>query len=140
MLSEEKRLLLERSFERSELLQFFRAELETVEKGKLSIRVPKQKIMTRRNGIFNGAIIASLVDASSGYAAVSHYEDDAYVVTVELKVNYLRPAAGEFLLSKSEVLKGGKRICTVRTDVFAVSVDGDELHAATALVTMMRIK
>ena len=97
--------------------------------------------MTRKAGMFNGAMMASLVDISSGYAAVSHYEEDCYVVTVELKVNYLRPAIGDFLLSKSYVIKGGSKISTIRTEIYVRNDDSDyESHVATSLVTMMRIK
>lgn len=97
--------------------------------------------MTRKAGMFNGAMIASLVDVSAGYAAVSHYEDDCYVVTVELKVNYLRPAMGDFLLSKGIVLKGGKKISVVRVEIYTGSDTSEQTtHVATSLVTMMRIK
>ncbi len=98
-------------------------------------------MMTRKAGMFNGAMIASLVDVSSGYAAVSHYEEDCYVVTVELKVNYLRPALGDALVSKSYVIKGGTKISVVRTEIYVVQEgSGSESHAATSLVTMMKIK
>lgn len=137
----EKKQLVEASFNRSETLKFYNATLMEIETDFVSIKIPKQEMMTRKHGMFNGAMIASLVDVSSGYAAVSHYEDDCYVVTVELKVNYLRPAIGDFLLSKAYVLKGGKKISTIRTEIFAVDeISGKETHAATSLVTMMRIK
>lgn len=137
----EKKQLVEASFNRSETLKFYNATLMEIETDFVSIKIPKQEMMTRKHGMFNGAMIASLVDVSSGYAAVSHYEDDCYVVTVELKVNYLRPAIGDFLLSKAYVLKGGKKISTIRTEIFAVDENsGKETHAATSLVTMMRIK
>ena len=137
----EKKQLVEASFNRSETLKFYNATLMEIESDFVSIKIPKQEMMTRKHGMFNGAMIASLVDVSSGYAAVSHYEDDCYVVTVELKVNYLRPAIGDFLLSKAYVLKGGKKISTIRTEIFAVDENsGKETHAATSLVTMMRIK
>lgn len=137
----EKKQLVEASFNRSETLKFYNATLMEIETDFVSIKIPKQEMMTRKHGMFNGAMIASLVDASSGYAAVSHYEDDCYVVTVELKINYLRPAIGDFLLSKAYVLKGGKKISTIRTEIFAVDENsGKETHAATSLVTMMRIK
>lgn len=137
----EKKQLVEASFNRSETLKFYNATLMEIETDFVSIKIPKQEMMTRKDGMFNGAMIASLVDVSSGYAAVSHYEDDCYVVTVELKVNYLRPAIGDFLLSKAYVLKGGKKISTIRTEIFAVDENsGKETHAATSLVTMMRIK
>ncbi|MBO6211500.1 PaaI family thioesterase [Algoriella sp.] len=137
----EKKQLVEASFNRSQTLKFYNATLMEIETDFVSIKIPKQEMMTRKHGMFNGAMIASLVDVSSGYAAVSHYEDDCYVVTVELKVNYLRPAIGDFLLSKAYVLKGGKKISTIRTEIFAVDENsGKETHAATSLVTMMRIK
>ncbi len=137
----EKKALIEASFNRSETLQFYNATLIEVDTDFVSIKIPKQTMMTRKHGMFNGAMIASLVDVSSGYAAVSHHEDDCYVVTVELKVNYLRPAIGDYLLSKSYVVKGGKKISVIRTEIYAVTeTTGKETHAATSLVTMMRIK
>lgn len=140
-MSPEKRKLITDSFAKSETLQFYKAEIVSMEKDFISIKVPKMQLMTRTAGMFNGAMIASLVDASSGYAAVTHYENDCYVVTVELKVNYLRPAIGDALLSKSYVIKGGKKISTIRTEIYTVQDDNEqETHVATSLVTMMRIK
>jgi uncharacterized protein (TIGR00369 family) len=140
-MSPEKRKLVNDSFAKSETLQFYKAEIVSMEKDFISIKVPKMQLMTRTAGMFNGAMIASLVDASSGYAAVTHYENDCYVVTVELKVNYLRPAVGEALLSKSYVIKGGKKISTIRTEIYTVNNENqEETHVATSLVTMMRIK
>lgn len=137
----EKKQLITGSFSRSETLQFYKAELLEVETGFISIKIPKMEMMTRKAGMFNGAMIASLVDVSSGYAAVSHYEEDCYVVTVELKVNYLRPAMGDALISKSYVVKGGAKISVIRTEIYTVDENGtSESHVATSLVTMMKIK
>ncbi len=135
-----KRQLVEKSFNNSETLKFYKATLEELDTDYISIKIPKQDRMTRKAGMFNGAMMASLVDVSSGYAAVTHYDDDCYVVTVELKVNYLRPAIGDALLSKSYVIKGGKSISVVRTEIYCNSENQKESHVATSLVTMMRIK
>lgn len=141
MMHPDKKQLMTDSFNRSEMLKFYNATLETVEKDFVSIKIPKQSMMTRKAGMFNGGVMASLVDVSSGYAAVSHYDDDCYVVTVELKVNYLRPAIGDFLLSKSSVVKGGRKIVVVRTEIYVLQeVTNKESHVATSLITMMRIK
>ncbi len=137
----EKKKLIEDSFNRSETLAFYKAELLEVKTDFISIKIPKIEMMTRKAGMFNGAIIASLVDVSSGYAAVSHYEEDCYVVTVELKVNYLRPAIGDALVSKSYVVKGGSKISVIRTEIYTINeVQKSESHVATSLVTMMKIK
>ncbi|HEX7871162.1 MAG TPA: PaaI family thioesterase, partial [Chryseobacterium sp.] len=79
-MSPEKTKLMTDSFNRSETLKFYNAELLEVETDFVSIKIPKMEMMTRKAGMFNGAMIASLVDVSSGYAAVSHYEKDCYVV------------------------------------------------------------
>ncbi|AZA84477.1 PaaI family thioesterase [Chryseobacterium lactis] len=137
----EKKKLITDSFDRSETLKFYKAELLEVETDFISMKIPKMELMTRKAGMFNGAMIASLVDVSSGYAAVSHYEEDCYVVTVELKVNYLRPAIGDALISKSYVIKGGAKISVIRTEIYVVTEgSGAESHVATSLVTMMKIK
>lgn len=137
----EKRQLITDSFTRSETLKFYKAELLEAETDFISIKIPKMDLMTRKAGMFNGAMIASLVDVSSGYAAISHYEEDCYVVTVELKVNYLRPAIGDALVSKSYVVKGGGKISVIRTEIYTVDEKGaSESHAATSLVTMMKIR
>lgn len=137
----EKRKLMTDSFNRSETLKFYKAELLEVNTDFVSIKIPKMELMTRKAGMFNGAMIASLVDVSSGYAAVSHYEEDCYVVTVELKVNYLRPAMGDALVSKAYVVKGGSKISVIRTEIFTVDEKHfSESHVATSLVTMMKIK
>lgn len=137
----EKYNLITTSFNKSETLKFYNASLEEVQTDFVSIKIPKQSLMTRKHGMFNGATIASLVDISSGFAAVSHYEDDCYVVTVELKVNYLRPAIGDYLLSKSYVIKGGKKISVIRTEIYTMNEKlNKETHVSTSLVTMMRIK
>lgn len=137
----EKYNLITTSFNKSETLKFYNASLEEVQTDFISIKIPKQSLMTRKHGMFNGATIASLVDISSGFAAVSHYDDDCYVVTVELKVNYLRPAIGDYLLSKSYVIKGGKKISVIRTEIYTMNEkQNKETHVSTSLVTMMRIK
>ncbi|UKB82511.1 PaaI family thioesterase [Chryseobacterium sp. MEBOG06] len=137
----EKIKLITDSFERSETLKFYKAELLEVETDFISMKIPKMELMTRKAGMFNGAMIASLVDVSSGYAAVSHYPEDCYVVTVELKVNYLRPAIGDALISRSYVIKGGAKISVIRTEIYVLDEKtSSESHVATSLVTMMKIK
>ncbi|WP_312902240.1 hotdog domain-containing protein [Chryseobacterium taichungense] len=62
-------------------------------------------------------------------------------MTVELKVNYLRPAIGDALVSKSYVIKGGAKISVIRTEIYTIDENSEsESHVATSLVTMMKIK
>lgn len=138
-LSEAKKELILKSFQKSALLQHYQATLVHFTNTTFSIKVPKQDYMVRAAGMFNGAVIAALVDASSGFAAVAAKQKDCYVVTVELKINYLRPAIGDYLLSESFVVKSGAKLAVIRTEIYAV-VQDKNTHVATSLVTMMYLK
>lgn len=130
---------LKESFERSKMMAEWGAVLRHISPGSTEIILQKKEFMARPAGMFNGGIIAALVDTASGYAAASSKAIDSYFVTVELKVNYLNPASGDFLLAKAEVIKNGKVISVVRTDIYAVK-DDQQVHAATSLVTMMQLR
>ena len=138
-MNDERRTRLLESFRRSKIMQLFGAEVTGMDEGYFEITVPKQDFMARPAGMFNGSIIASLVDVSSGYAGASAKPEDSYFTTVELKVNYLNPAIGEQLVAKAQVIKNGKVLTVVRSDVFAVSAEGKETLAATSLVTLMQL-
>ena len=138
-MNDERRTRLLESFGRSKIMQLFGAEVTGIADGYFEITVPKQDFMARPAGMFNGSTIASLVDVSSGYAGASAKPEDSYFTTVELKVNYLNPAIGEQLVAKAQVIKNGKILTVVRSDVFAVSAEGKETLAATSLVTLMQL-
>ncbi len=73
--------------------------------------------------VAHGGIVASLVDVAMGTAAAGgNYETrKRYVVTLELKVNYLAPARGNKLTATAKVVRGGARTfvveCRVVTDL-----------------------
>ncbi len=51
------------------------------------------------------------------------------VLTVEFKINLLRPARGTSLFCRAEVLKPGRRLTIVESEVFAVQGDSRTLTA-----------
>jgi len=73
--------------------------------------------------VAHGGVVASLVDIAMGTAAAGgNYETrQRYVVTLELKVNYLAPARGNKLTATAQVVRGGARTfvveCRVVTDL-----------------------
>lgn len=137
-MNEERKTQVLESFGRSKMMQLFGATATGVAEGYFEITVDKQDFMARPAGMFNGSVIASLIDVSSGYAAAAAKAVDSYFTTVELKVNYLNPAIGDQLIAKAQVIKNGKVLSVVRVDVFARQ-QGKETLAATSLVTMMQL-
>ena len=64
--------------------------------------------------------------------------DDKEVLTVELKVNLLSPAAGEVFAARAQVKKPGRTLTVCTADVFAIS-GGKEKVVATMLATIMAV-
>lgn len=137
VMNKEKEEIL-RSFGRSEWMKLMDAEIHFMAERRFELKVPQKEFMVRPAGMFNGSTIAGIVDVSAGYAGVSASKLGAYFTTVELKVNYLNPAIGEYLIAKAEVIKNGKRIVVAKSDVYAYQ-NGVENYVATSLVTLMKI-
>ena len=61
------------------------------------------------------------------------------VLSVEFKVNLLRPAKGHLFLAQANVIKSGKTLTVVRADVFSVAEDDKKQLIATMTGTMICI-
>jgi acyl-coenzyme A thioesterase PaaI-like protein len=57
---------------------------------------------------------------------------------VELKVNFLAPAAGEVFVARAQVKKAGRTLTVWKEDAFAIN-DGKEQAVATMLATIMAV-
>ena len=62
------------------------------------------------------------------------------VLSVEFKVNLLRPAQGETFVARAEVIKAGKTLTVVRADVFGIAANNDRELVATMQGTMMCLR
>ncbi|MEE4201380.1 PaaI family thioesterase [Erythrobacter sp.] len=90
--------------------------------------------MTQHHGFAHGAIVGLMADNACAWAGASVAGD---VVTGSYTINFLRPAIGEALRAKGEVIKPGKRQVVVRSDVWAERDGEDPVHVATAQATII---
>lgn len=65
--------------------------------------------------IAHGGLIFGLGDMAMGMATKSTGRS---AVTLSANISYLKPAVGEYLLAKAEVVKNGKTTAYVRCDIF----------------------
>jgi acyl-coenzyme A thioesterase PaaI-like protein len=61
------------------------------------------------------------------------------VLTIEYKVNFLAPAAGERFVARGRVTKPGRNVTVCTGDVVAIQ-EGRETLIATMLTTMMVVR
>lgn len=90
--------------------------------------------MTQHHGYAHGAIVGLMADNACAWAGASVAGD---VVTGGYTISFLRPAEGERLRAKGQVVKAGKRQVVVRADVWAESEGEAPIHVAAAQATIV---
>jgi len=96
--------------------------------------VPDAKVF-QHHGFVHAGAIATIADLSGGFAACSLMAEEEGVLTIEFKINLLRPAVGELIICRAGVLRAGRRIYVSESEVFCVQ-DGREKLVAKATVTL----
>ena len=124
------------SFAQQSIMNLIGASLTLVESGVVEITLPYRKDLTQQNGYLHAGVVTTIADSACGYAAFTLMPAGTGVLSVEFKVNLLRPARGETFLSRAEVIKAGRTLTVVRADVFAITDDSRKL-IATMQGTMM---
>lgn len=66
-------------------------------------------------GTVHGGVLVAFADSIGGHSLIAHGK---ICVTQGSTVNFLRPAAGEYLVCKAKPLKVGKRICVVSVEQY----------------------
>jgi uncharacterized protein (TIGR00369 family) len=125
------------SFARQGLMRTLRAELVAVDPGKVEITAPVTDAVSQQHGTLHAGVATALVDTACGYAALTLMPPDHEVVTVELKVNLLAPGRGRLVEAVGIVLRPGRTLTVCRGDVHAIDHDGNRMHVATVLATML---
>lgn len=118
------------SFAKQQFMQTIGAQLESVEPGRVAIRLPFREDLTQQHGFLHAGAIAAVADSACGYAALSLMPADAAVLSVEFKVNMLAPAKGGSIIARAEVIRPGRNIMVCRADVHAVEGESEKLVAA----------
>jgi uncharacterized protein (TIGR00369 family) len=126
------------SFARQRIMETIGAVLTRVDPGAVEIALPYRADLTQQHGFIHAGIVATILDSACGYAAFSLMPADVAVLTVEYKINLLRPAKGERLVARARVVRSGKTLTVCTGDVFA-QADGQENAVATMLATVMAV-
>jgi uncharacterized protein (TIGR00369 family) len=118
------------SFARQGLMRTIGAELASLGPGRCVVELPFSERVGQQQGFFHGGVIGAVADTAGGYAALSLLPVASEVVTLEYKVNFLRPAVGERLLAEGSVLRAGRSVTVTRIDVFVEACGRRSLCAA----------
>jgi len=110
-----------------------RAELLSFTQGYAELKIPIRPELKQQHGFVHGGVISYAADNALTFAGGSVMGPG--VTTSEFKINYLRPAIGDFLVARAMVIHAGKSQAVCRCDVF-ISKDGKEDLCATSQGTI----
>lgn len=96
--------------------------------GAAALRLRVRDELGQQNGVVHGGVLSYLADNAMAFAGGSAL--GPAVFTSEFKINYIRPAAGDTLVARAQVMYAGKTQAVVRCDV--VSWTGDEQATCVA--------
>ncbi len=124
------------SLSRQPFIDTVGAAVHELKPGYCELTMQRRHDFTQQHGFFHGGIVASLLDSAAGYAAYSLYPKDSTVLTVEYKVNFLKPAMGDRLFASARVIKPGKTLYICQADAYVETGD-ERSHCLTGVFTMM---
>lgn len=112
------------------------AELLRFSEGGAELKIPITAQLKQQHGFVHGGVISYAADNTLTYAGGSVLGPG--VVTSEFKINYVRPAMGEFIVARATVIHAGKNQAVCRCEVYVLD-KGSESLCATAQGTITRL-
>lgn len=113
------------------------AELVGFSQGSAELKVPIKPELKQQHGFVHGGVLSYAADNALTYAGGSALGPG--VVTSEFKINYVRPAAGDFIVARATVIHAGTNQAVCRCEVYSSSAGGETL-CATAQGTIARLR
>jgi uncharacterized protein (TIGR00369 family) len=126
------------SFAKQSVMSSLGIEIVDIAPGHLTLSMPFNAAFTQQHGFLHAGIVTTAMDSCCGYAAHSLMDENAEVLTIEFKSNFLAPAQGDTFLFRAEVVKSGRTITVADATAYAVS-KGTEKVIATMTATLMAI-
>ena len=126
------------SFEKQRFMSTLGARLVAIRPGEVIIELPFGSHLTQQHGFLHAGAVTSIVDSACGYAALSLMPEGAAVLTVEFKINLMKPAAGSVFRATGKVLKSGKSL-TVCSGMVEANNENEWSTIAVMQATMMAL-
>jgi uncharacterized protein (TIGR00369 family) len=127
------------SFSKQGLMSTLGASVGGISPGAVEIVIRPSPAISQQHGFVHAGAVSAIADSAAGYAALSLMPAGMGVLTTEFKINLVAPAVGERIIARGRVVKPGRTLTLVQTEVFAES-QGQEKLIALLTATMMSIE
>ena len=90
----------------------------------------------QQHGYVHAGVVTTLADHNTGAASFTAVPQGFDVITIEYKMNFLRPAIGPILYCRGDVLRAGKTIVVAESCVFSDFPDRGRVLVAKCVSTL----
>ena len=122
-------------FDNAPFIREMGVELTSIEDGWCETQLVPNRRHRQQHGLIHAGVMATMADHTAGCAARGKVGMDQDVLTVEFKINFLRPALADRLRCRSDVLRAGKTLVICESEVYAEKKSQEKL-VAKATVTL----
>jgi uncharacterized protein (TIGR00369 family) len=112
------------SFAKQNAMMLIKATLPSIDAGSAEVHLTHWDGVEQQHGFIHGGVVGMIADSAAGYAAMTAVPQDASVLTVEYKMNFLAAAKGDKLIARGRVIRAGRTLIVTQAEVF--SIDGDQ--------------
>ncbi|MDX1556947.1 MAG: PaaI family thioesterase [Xanthomonadales bacterium] len=123
----EKRI--EENFAAQGLMNTLGARISRIAPGEVQIVLDHRPELSQQHGYTHAGALTSVLDSACGYAALTLAPPGMDVLSVEFKINFLRPAVAERFVATGRVIKAGRTLTVCAGDVVGEHPEGDRTIA-----------
>ncbi len=105
----------------------------------LTLRLPHRETLIGHpeNGLLHGGAVMTLVDTACGFATMLDFPEPQPVATLDLRLDYLRPAeAGRDLFARAECIQRTRQVAFARATAYQESPERPVAVAAGTFVVI----
>jgi uncharacterized protein (TIGR00369 family) len=129
-------------FLREDFVQGFPAfcgfQVTRVDRGIFETRLDVRDEHRQQDGFVHAGVLATMADHTSGYASFTTVTRAFRILTIEFKINYLKPTVGPLIICRSQVVNNGKQVKVAESEIYSVA-DGVEKLVSKGLFTQMAV-
>lgn len=113
-------------------------EAVRVKSGLFESRVLIGEYHRTQDNFIHAGLMATMADHTAGYAAFTVVSEQFRILTIEFKINFLKPAYGNALRCRSRIISKGKQIIVAESKVYDMRKK-HETRVAEAIITLMAV-
>ncbi|KAF0156507.1 MAG: paaI [Syntrophaceae bacterium] len=121
--------------ERSPFIKLLGLDVLKLESGTCQLSLKIKDNFRNSHKTVHGGVIYSLADIGMGVAVYSTLKKDQEAATIEIKINYLKPAQVTTLVCDAKIIQKGKKIAVLEAEI-----KYDDILVAKALGTFSIFK